>query len=180
MSHDCLLAVDLFADFAHEDGEQLLASMLERANGMARTWRDAREAALPVVYANDTFGDWHGNAERIVERALAGPAGPVLEPLAPHPEDAFVVKPRYSAFDSTPLEIILKQRGVDRLFVAGTTTEMCVAQTAIDARERGFEVTVVTSACATVDRALERVALDYLAGVTGSTIADRLQPPARA
>jgi nicotinamidase-related amidase len=170
---DCLLAVDIFANFDHEDGDKLLASMQSRANGFARVWREARGAHLPIVYANDSFGDWRGNAQRIVDRALAGPAGPMLEPLAPLPEDAFVVKPRYSAFDATPLEILLEELEIDRLFLVGTTTEMCIAQTAIDARERDLKVTVVRSACATVDEELERVALRYLRDVTGTMIEER-------
>ena len=53
-------------------------------------------------------------------------------------------------------------------------TEMCVAQTAIDARERELHVTVVTSACASVDIAAERIALEYLEQVTGTMLAPTL------
>jgi nicotinamidase-related amidase len=42
-----------------------------------------------------------------------------------------------------------------------------VAQTAIDARELGFKVSVLAQACATVDERLERVALEYLEAVAG-------------
>jgi nicotinamidase-related amidase len=171
---DCLLAVDVFADFAHEDGDRLLASMEAKADGFARVWREVRAAGIPIVYANESFGDWQGNAERIVARALEGPAGPQLGPLVPLADDSFVVKPRYSAFDATHLEIVLADLGAERLFLVGTATEMCIAQTAIDARERGFKVTVVTSACAAVDEELERVALDYLAGVTGTVVEERI------
>lgn len=51
------------------------------------------------------------------------------------------------------------------------TTEGCVAQTAIAAREAGYKVTVVTSACATIDEAVERIALDYLDRVVGVQLA---------
>jgi hypothetical protein len=42
---------------------------------------------------------------------------------------------------------------------------------AIDARERHFQVTVLRDACATVDPVNERIALDYLERVTGTVIA---------
>ena len=60
----------------------------------------------------------------------------------------------------------------DRLLVAGTSTEGCVAQTAIDARELGYKVTVLAGACATTDEALEQTALRYLVDVVGVRLAE--------
>lgn len=135
---------------------------------------------LPVVYANDTFGVWNGDRTAILERGLAGRGGPLLEPLLPADDDAFVVKPRYSAFDLTPLELVLSGFEVERILLLGAATEMCVTQTAIDARERGYKVTVIAGACATSDERLEQVALEYLESVTGTRLAatldDALKP----
>ena len=172
--NDCLLAVDLFDDFGHEHGERLLQSLRRRREGFTDALEGARERRLPVVFANDTWGVWDGDARGLVERALAGPGGEVLTSLVPRPHEAFVVKRRYSAFDLTPLELVLEQLRVERILLVGMTTEMCVAQTAIDARERGFKVTVVTDACATVDERLESTALDYLEAVTGTMLATTL------
>jgi nicotinamidase-related amidase len=168
---DCFLAVDLFSDFSHEDGDRLLASLRERAVGLVRALEHARARSLPVLYANDSFGVWNGDVRGLVQRALDGPGGDVLAKVAPHDDDAFIVKPRYSAFDLTPLALVLDDLEVERLLLVGTATEMCVAQTAIDARERGYKVTVITEACATVDPLLERTALNYLEGVTGTWLA---------
>ena len=53
------------------------------------------------------------------------------------------MKPRYSAFDLTPLELVLEQYGIEQVLRSGTAAEMCVTQTAIDATERELEVTVL-------------------------------------
>jgi nicotinamidase-related amidase len=45
-----------------------------------------------------------------------------------------------------------------------------VAQTTIDARELGFKVTVLATACATIDERVEQVALGYLEHVAGARI----------
>jgi nicotinamidase-related amidase len=171
---DCLLVVDVFTDFAHKDGGRLLASVRERAEGLASAVEAARARDVPVVYANDSHGAWDGDSGSIVARALAGPGGDVLRPLAPAPGDAFLVKPRYSAFDLTPLELVLAEHACERVLLMGSATEMCVAQTAIDARERGYKVTVITGACATVDQEVERIALAYLSEVTGTLLAQAL------
>lgn len=172
---DCLLAVDLFTTFDFEGGDRLLASLRARGDGIRETVTGARRSGIPLVYANDSFGSWEGNADAIVERALAGPGADVLRAVGPEDGDAFVVKPRYSAFDLTPLPLVLEGLGADRLLLVGTATEMCVAQTAIDARERDYKVTVITGACATTDDALECTALAYLAKVTGSFLAPTLE-----
>lgn len=167
----CLLAVDLFSDFAHEDGERLLSSFRERRDGIVGAVCGARERSLPIVYANDTYGIWDGDAGAVVRRALEGPASGDLRRLAPRDGDSFVIKPRYSAFDLTPLELVLDQLGVRHVLLMGMVTEMCVAQTAIEARQRELEVTVVTDACATVDERNEETALRYLEAVTGTKLA---------
>jgi nicotinamidase-related amidase len=167
---DALLLVDVLNDFEHEDGERLLASFRARHEGMIRALGRARGDDVPVVYANDNYGVWDGDRRRLVRQALDGRGGDLLEALTPSEDDAFVVKPRYSAFDKTPLELILRELETERLLLAGASTEGCVAQTAIDARELGFKVSVLADACATVDERVERVALDYLEAVVGARI----------
>jgi ferritin-like metal-binding protein YciE len=61
----------------------------------------------------------------------------------PRPDDRLAVKPRYSAFDSTPLALNLRELAIERIVLAGMSTEGCVAQTAIASKEEGFKVTVV-------------------------------------
>ena len=56
------------------------------------------------------------------------------------------------------------------MILAGAATEMCVAQTAIAAREAGLQVTVLHDACAAVDPRNEQIALEYLEHVTGSVV----------
>lgn len=167
---DALLLVDVLNDFEHEDGERLLSSFRERHDGMVRALGRARGEDVPVVYANDNYGVWDGDRQRLVRQALDGRGGDLLEALAPGEDDPFVVKPRYSAFDKTPLELILSDLETERLLLAGASTEGCVAQTAIDARELGFKISVLADACATVDERVERVALDYLEAVVGARI----------
>jgi nicotinamidase/pyrazinamidase len=52
----------------------------------------------------------------------------------------------YSAFHDTRLGDLLRDRGVDHLFVAGLATDYCVKNTVLDARREGFDVTVVEDA----------------------------------
>jgi nicotinamidase-related amidase len=165
--NEALLLVDVLNDFRHEDGDALLASFRERHDALAAELGRAR-GSLPVVYANDDWGRWDANAPGLVRSAVEeGRGGELVAAIAPRERDRIVLKPRYSAFDSTPLEILLRQLEVEHLRLAGMATEMCVTQTAIAARELGFKVTVLPDACACVDARLERIALEYLRDVVG-------------
>jgi nicotinamidase-related amidase len=92
---DALLLVDVLQDFRHEDADALLASFRERHGALVAALEQARERELPVVYANDNFGDWHGDASRLVREAIEqGRAGELVAAIAPGDDDRFVVKPR--------------------------------------------------------------------------------------
>jgi nicotinamidase-related amidase len=168
---DALLLVDVINDFRHEDGGALLASFRDRHQRLVEAIAEAREREMPVIYANDNDGVWDGDSRRLVRVAIEGRGGELIEAIAPREGDRFVVKPRYSAFDSTPLDLILESLRIERIQLAGTATEMCVAQTAIDARELRYKVSVLADACACVDPRLEAVALEYLEAVTGTVVA---------
>jgi len=51
----------------------------------------------------------------------------------------------------TPLEGMLRERGIGRVVVVGLATDYCVNATVLDARRLGFEAAVVVDACAAVN-----------------------------
>ena len=63
----------------------------------------------------------------------------------------------YSAFREndkrtiTGLAGYLRDRGADRIVIAGLALDFCVAFSALDAREFGFEAAVITGACRAID-----------------------------
>jgi nicotinamidase-related amidase len=167
-----LIVLDLIDEFEHADGDRLLSSLRERAGALRAALEHARRSGTDVVYVNDAAGRWDGDAPGHVHDALAAAGGDVLRALVPRPGDLFVFKAAYSAFDGTPLARILDERRVERIVVVGAATEMCVAQTAIQAREHGLQVTVLRDACASVHPGNERIALAYLENVTGTFVLD--------
>lgn len=52
----------------------------------------------------------------------------------------------YSAFQDSELAVLLRDRGVERLYVGGLATDYCVKNSVLDARGLGFEVVVVEDA----------------------------------
>jgi nicotinamidase-related amidase len=159
--------VDVFDTFDHEDGDRLLASFRERTPRMRRTIDIARGSDIPVVYVNDEHGRWLSDAPALIHDALEGKGGELLAPLVPMHGEPVLLKHRYSAFDHTPLEILLEGRAIERVVLVGSSTEGCIVQTAIDARELGLKASIVVDACATTDPDLEETALRYAERVGG-------------
>jgi nicotinamidase-related amidase len=171
---DVVVVLDVFNDFQHEDGERLLDSLRERLPALRDLLAGARAAGVPVVFVNDRHGSWSGDRAELLQRAARGKGGELIEALEPMPDEPLLLKSRYSAFDHTDLELLLGEVGAERLLLAGASTEGCVVQTGIDAREVRLKVTILTGACATVDSERERVALRYAEEVAGIHLAQDL------
>jgi nicotinamidase-related amidase len=164
---DALLVVDVLADFDHDDSEALLTSFRERGAAMASAIASAREADVPVIYVNDDRDRWDSDGPALARQALDGPGGDVIRLLLPQDGDRVLLKHRYSAFDHTALELLLETESIRRVVLIGASTEGCVVQTALDARELGLKATILSDACATANVELERIALRYADGVGG-------------
>ncbi len=57
----------------------------------------------------------------------------IVDELKPQSQDLVVVKTRYSGFAGTPLDSMLRTRGIHYLFFAGIATNVCVESTLRDA-----------------------------------------------
>ncbi|MEO1227194.1 MAG: isochorismatase family cysteine hydrolase, partial [Pseudomonadota bacterium] len=82
--------------------------------------------------------------------------------VVPQGDELVVDKTSAGTFNSTPLDQILRNMGVDRLLVCGIVTEGCVELTARDAADRGYYVTLVEDACASSTRVAHDDALQRM------------------
>jgi nicotinamidase-related amidase len=75
-----------------------------------------------------------------------------MEFARPLGSEPVVSKTVNSAFIGTPLENLLRERGFQRLVIAGLTTDHCVSTTVRMASNLGFQTYVAAEATATHDR----------------------------
>ena len=76
------------------------------------------------------------------------PGHDIVPELYPLKSEPVIDKPGKGAFYQTDLELMLRNRGIDTLFVAGVTTEVCVNTTVREANDRGFRCIVLADCCA--------------------------------
>ena len=71
----------------------------------------------------------------------------IVPELRPLPGEMVIVKPRYSAFFHTRLDLCLRRLGVDALLIAGTQYPNCIRATVTDALSLDYRVTVLSDCC---------------------------------
>ncbi|WP_455204581.1 cysteine hydrolase family protein [Kaarinaea lacus] len=88
-----------------------------------------------------------------------------LPEVAPKGDEIIINKTASGVFNSTNTEFVLRNMGIDSLYICGVYTNECVSTTVRDACDRGFHTTMINDACATVTPELHNATI--------STIKDR-------
>lgn len=173
-----LLVIDIQVDFVSPDGRaaQLGADVSDagRAIDAIETLiAKARELDMTVVFMRvvtrpDTD---HRPMLRLKQRRVppsdtilcrAGSGGEDYYRLSPRPGDVEVEKPLFDSFHETDLDAELRTRGIETLLVTGVATDCCVDSTVRRAFHLGYDVVVVSDACAGASQALHWGALQGL------------------
>jgi biuret amidohydrolase len=129
--------------------------MLAAARGIDMLVIHTREGHRPDLSDAPPHKVLRGDPEKRI--GAPGPMGRILvrgEPghdiipeLYPEPGEPVIDKPGKGAFYQTDLELMLRTRGIDTLFVAGVTTEVCVNTTVREANDRGYRCIVLSDCC---------------------------------
>lgn len=91
----------------------------------------------PPAWRQSPPGSW---CERLVEGSSSVEVVPGLEPTR---GETVVRKRRFSGFYETTLQSALQSLDVKSVLLAGYSADVCVRFTAVDAYNRGYDVTVV-------------------------------------
>ena len=165
-SKTAFVVVDMQNYFVHPDYQGAVPMAQEIVPNINRLAAATRAAGGHVIWiknaTNDTreswsvFHDWLMTSERRdrrYETMDTGHEGHALWPkLDARPEDAQIVKKRFSAFiqGSSNLAEVLREHGLDTVLVTGTVTNVCCESTARDAMMLNFKTIMVTDGNAAV------------------------------
>lgn len=150
------LLIDMQNGFIDGASPLCIAGAAATVPACAHALAAAREHGLAVFHVRRAYAADGSDVEAVRWKAWAeggrplSPADPISldcpPELAPAPGEPVVVKPSWSAFFGTDLDVLLRTRGIDTLVLAGTTTPNCVRSTAYDGLARGFNVAVLRDA----------------------------------
>jgi len=177
IAQSALIVVDMQNDFVGEGGyfdrvakkypelavdREFLASTIPN---IQRLIAGFRTAGRPVVYVQSVlepdFSDAHfpywflpddpGPIEsRFIVKGTWG--SEIISELKPEPGETVVIKKGFNGFHQTPLESVLRQRGVTTCVMTGVTTCVCVSSTTRAGVERDFKMVFTSDGTAEVHR----------------------------
>lgn len=173
-----LVVVDIQTDFAAPDGvaatfcEDLspVEAAIDRIEELIPAMRAAGGAVafMRVVTRPETDSD--ALKTLMVRRGMPGGeaicraegGGADYYRVKPEPGDIEIEKLLFDSFHGTDFDDDLKALGIDTLLMTGITTECCVDSTARTAFHRGYNVFLVSDACAAYDPQLHAGTLNVL------------------
>jgi nicotinamidase-related amidase len=144
-----LLLVDVNNAFFDPRGSLYYPTVNEVLGPLRELLETARQHDRFVVYAREWHDpdlpdfEWqkvpvHCVANEFDALPFAGFEGAPGEPI--------IHKRRYSAFFATDLALLLREQQVERLFIAGVKTNVCIRATVQDAFAHGFRPTITREA----------------------------------
>jgi nicotinamidase-related amidase len=168
-SRSALVLIDMAHDFVDEGGTIADAGGPDyraRARGivpkLAQLVEAARAAGVAVVYATDSHTPDDLELKKWPPHSMRGTHwAEILPELAPADGDIVLPKTTYSAFQSTDIEAILKERGISTLYMTGLHTDCCCRHTSGDAFQKGIDLVWVTDALQAFTEEAHQGGLDY-------------------
>jgi nicotinamidase-related amidase len=154
MAETALLFVDVTNEVLHAKGTlggdlpKVAGGMLD---GVKRLVSWARRGNMPVIWIRTAFRPGYVDATRGMRATAAQLGGrlvdgtwgaQLVDGLGREPDDIVITKKRPSAFFGTELNFVLRGLGVERLILAGTSTNWAIESTARDAESLDFDVVV--------------------------------------
>ena len=155
MNNTALLMIDMQNGFLSARSPLFIEGAPATVPSCAEVLRFCREQSIPVVFVTRSYAPDGSNVERPRYDAWLRGGRPISPGCDPEISDAMpeafgsadtdyhIIKPRFSAFFHTELDVLLRRLGVTRVVLAGTTTPNCIRTTCYDAISLDYDVIVL-------------------------------------
>jgi nicotinamidase/pyrazinamidase len=178
-AHDVLLVIDVQNDFcpggalAVSEGDAVIAPILRAASSfdhilLTQDWHSPHHASFASAHPGkqpyDQIELSYGPQTLWPDHCVQGSKGAELYPDLRLPQAELILRKgfrpqidSYSAFfendrtTATGLAGYLRERGLNRIFLAGLAYDFCVGYSALDARREGFQAFVLRDACRAIN-----------------------------
>jgi nicotinamidase-related amidase len=158
--------IDLQKGITAIPGIPSIDDTVQRSAALAAAFR---RHGLPVVLVNVTGGP-SGRTD-VSRPAFTRPPdwADIIEDLDQQPDDLLVTKQTWGAFHGTPLDALLRDRGVTQIVLTGVSTSAGVESTARSAHEHGYHVVLATDAMTDRDDAAHEHSIQRIFPRLGET-----------
>lgn len=172
-----LIVIDMQNGFLNQESPLCIRMARATVPACARVIAACRQAEVPVIFVNRAYRA-DGSDVELARRPIWEKGGKPLTPdstgalsvenppeFGRCPSDYEIIKPRYSAFFQTSLDLLLRRLGVETVVLTGTTTPNCVRTTCYDALSLDYRVTVLADCCSSNTEEIQRANLKDMENV---------------
>lgn len=172
-----LLVIDMQNGFLNPESALCIRGARATIPACANVIAACRAAAVPVIFVNRAYRADGTDVEH-TRRQTWSEGGKPLTPNSTGPisienppefgraeTDFEIIKPRYSAFFQTSLDLLLRRLHVDTVLLAGTTTPNCIRTTCYDAISLDYKVVILEDCCSSNTEAIQRANLQDMRNV---------------
>lgn len=163
-----LIVIDMQNGFLNPESPLCIKGARSTVPACARVITACRRVGIPVVFVNRAYRADGSDVEHTRYQVWAqggkpltpGSTGPISVENPPEfgrcAGDYEIIKPRYSAFFQTSLDLLLRRLGVDTVVLTGTTTPNCIRTTCYDAISLDYRVMVLEDCCSSNTEDIQR------------------------
>lgn len=175
-----LLVVDYTVDFVADDGALTCGKpgqvIEEKICQLTEEFLNEESLVIMPVDLHEKDDPYHPETKLFPPHNIRGTAGRALygrlsDIYEAHQNNIiWMDKTRYSAFAGTPLELVLRERGIEEIHIVGVCTDICVLHTAVDAYNKGFSIVVHKDGVASFDQIGHEWALRHFTATLGAQV----------
>ena len=171
MKKTALIMIDMQRGFIDPLSPLCIPSAAATVPACADALRHCHENGIQVIYAvrhyrsdgsdveKTRYKLWLEGGKPLSETCDERISGAFPEQFEVLEQDRVIVKPRFSAFFATELDLVLRRLGVQTVILAGTTTPNCIRTTCYDALSLGYDVVILSDCTSSVSDAVQEANL---------------------
>ena len=171
MKKYALVMIDMQRGFIDPSSPLCIPAAAATVPACAEVIKLCHEKNVPVFYTTRHYRADGSDVEKCRRAVWLAGGKPLSEECEACMSDAYpeefevresdyrIVKPRFSGFFGTPLDLILRRLGVDTVILAGTTTPNCIRTSCYDALSLDYDAIVLSDCTSSVTEEVLRALL---------------------
>lgn len=167
-----LIIIDMENGFINTESVHCIKNAAATIPACAKAVETARQKGIPVFFVKRQYrGDgsdveltryeaWKKGGRGMQPDSVGTNSDEFPRGLSPLKGDYVIVKPRWSAFFHTELDLILRRLQIRTVILAGTTTPNCIRTTCYDANALEYNVVILEDCCSSQTEEIQRVNIE--------------------
>ena len=171
-TRSALLVIDMENGFINGESSQCIKNAEKTIPACVDVVKTARQKGIPVffvkrIYRRDgsdvemtRYEAWKKGGRAMTPASWGPISAEAPEGLKPVDGDYTIIKPRWSAFFQTELDLILRRLHVETVILIGTTTPNCIGTACYDANALEYNVVILEDCCSSQTDEIQRANIE--------------------